>query len=352
VASTSEAMSMIDRIDDPFARGLVINLHTTSMFFAGMVEQVRAMLPVLEQLAEDPGDPWVGAITKLVQAELVQFAGDNARAERLLLQAAAELEQVGDSFGYALTLGEVAEIAEQFGQYDRAAEHLESAIQIAERVGFSSNQLAMRARLGNVETLRGNLDVASQHHQALLDDPVASGSPWLVAMSLVGMSNIARRRGELATADELLRRAWSMPRSQTVPFMRSLVLVGRGYLADQQLDHAAALEHQLMALRTAVPLHTPRVLAFSFEGCAGALAVAPGAEHADLAARLLGAADRMRRHAGGPMPPAERFDVDRAEQRLRALLGDVRFEHAFTAGALADDMALVAELDGVSDQGL
>ena len=210
----------------------------------------------------------------------------------------------------------------------------------------------MRARLGNVETLRGNLAAATAHHQALLDDPVASGVPWLRAMSLVGMSHIARRRADFGAADELLRRAWSMPRSQTVPFMRSNVLVGRGYLADQQDDYTSAIEHQVLALQTAIPLDTPRVLAFSFEGCAGALAIEPGGGRAELGARLLGAADRMRRQTGGPMPKGERFDVDRAEARLRVILGDTAFGDAFVAGASTDGLRTRCRTTGCDRSGL
>ena len=51
VVATSEAMSLLDRVDDPFERALVINLHTMAMFFAGMMEQVRGMLPMLEAIA-------------------------------------------------------------------------------------------------------------------------------------------------------------------------------------------------------------------------------------------------------------------------------------------------------------
>jgi predicted ATPase/DNA-binding SARP family transcriptional activator len=340
LASTSEAMTLLDRIDDAFARGLVVGVHTMSLLFAGRMEQVATMVPLLERLAEDPADPWAAAITKVVQGELLQFGGKMDDAERVLVRAAEELERVGDHFGYALTMGEVAEIAEMFGDYDRAAEYLQRAIDIAQAVGFSANPLAMRARLGNVEILRGNLDVAERNHRALLDDPVASAVPWLRAISLVGLSNVARRRGEYALSDELLRQAWSMPRSKSVPFMRSIVLVNRGYLADQQHDHVAAIDHQRLALETAVTLDNPRVLAFSFEGCAGALAIEPSGVGAELGARLLGAADQMRRGFGGPMPPGERFDVDRAEQRLRATLGDHAFEDAFAAGAEGDTEAL------------
>jgi hypothetical protein len=70
---------------------------------------------------------------------------------------------------------------------------------------------------------------------------------------------------------------------------------------------------------------------------AGALALRGDAEHS---ARLLGAADALRRRSGGPMPAAERFDVDRAERRARQALGDAAFEVAFAAGTADPDLEI------------
>jgi hypothetical protein len=75
---------------------------------------------------------------------------------------------------------------------------------------------------------------------------------------------------------------------------------------------------------------------------AGALAIAPDPSRHEVAARLLGAADALRRRSGGAMPPAERFDVDRAERRARAAIGDQAFDDAFADGARCDVDALLA----------
>jgi hypothetical protein len=225
---------------------------------------------------------------------------------------------------------------------------LERGIALADEVGFSGHPLAMRSRLGNVELLRGNIDVADRHQQALIDDPVASSVPWLLSMALLGKAAIARRRGEYELADRLLARAWDLPRSKSAPVMRTLVMVARGYLADQVCDHERALEYQTDALRTSVSLGVPRHLAYALEGCAGALAIEPSGEHSELAAQLLGAADRLRRNSGGPMPAGERFDVDRAERRLRATIGDEAFEAAFRAGADREPKDLVIAVESLS----
>jgi tetratricopeptide (TPR) repeat protein len=289
-------------------------------------------------------------ITRVVQGEIAQFRGDAAAAGRLFAAAAVDFEHEGDRFAYALSITEASELAEMAGDYDRAVEQLSHGIEIAAEVGFSGHPLAMRARLGNIEVLRGNLDVAERHHRELIDDAGAEGVPWLQAMARVGLASIARRRDELDEAEEHLDAAWAMHRSRVVPYMRSLIQVARGYLADQRGRLEEAVGHQRDALEISHRLTMPRGVAYAMEGLAGALALSPEADDQDLAARLLGRADAIRRETGGAMPDAERFDVDRAERRLRAALGDAVVEQGMAAGAATAVDDLVAEVfDALGD---
>lgn len=123
---------------------------------------------------------------------------------------------------------------------------------------------------------------------------------------------------------------------RAVPIMQALVRVGQGYTADLVGDHVAALGFQREGIRLALQHVTPRGLANSIEGAAGALATTAERESHVFAAQLLGAADALRRSSGGPMPAGERFDVDRAEQRCRAVLGDETFDVEFRHGATLD----------------
>jgi hypothetical protein len=200
----------------------------------------------------------------------------------------------------------------------------------------------MRARLANVEILRGNLDAAEAHHQIVADDPIAASVPWSQAMSLMGRAAIARRRGQFEVAEQLLAKGWALPRSKSQPHMRTLLLVARGYLADQTGDGRRALELQADALRAALGLGAPRNVAYALEGCAGALALSDQQDEQVLGARVLGAADRIRRETGGALPAGERFDVDRAEGRLRSALGDDAFAREYALGAAAATNDLVA----------
>jgi ATP/maltotriose-dependent transcriptional regulator MalT len=342
VSTTARAVAMLDRVTDPWVRGMVVNTHAMAMLFSGHYDMARDHLGVLRAVTDRIDDAWIAAISDLVEGEIVQYGGDVERAEQLFMASADAFERVGDQFSYALAITEASEIAELVGHYDRAHEMIARGLAIADSIGFSGHPLAMRARLANIEILRGRLDVAEALHRSLLDDPIAMAMHWIQAIVWVGLASIDRRRGDFEAAERHLAKAWELPRTHTVPFMRSIVLVAQGYLADQQGDADRAIAAQVAGLATAAAVQAPRSVAFSLEGVAGAFAIARSADLERLGAQLLGAADRVRRETGGPMPPAERFDVDRAEARLRSALGDDQFEVCFAAGAQADLDTLVA----------
>jgi ATP/maltotriose-dependent transcriptional regulator MalT len=303
--------------------------------FSGHVQDSWDTLALAEAAAERAGDRWSRGLVTLVRGELHQQAGDAAEAERLMAAAGDAFAALGDRFCHLVCVTEAAEVAELRGEYGRAVRMFEEGLAGLD-AGYAPGVLAIRARLANLETLRGNLSLAESMHREVLDHWHGAVGQWPQAMSLLGLANIARRRGDPATAAVHLDAAWAMARTRAVPLMRSLALVARGYTADQQGDAPAALGLQVRALAVARSVGSIRATANAVEGLAGALA-ATGREHeAGQAARLLGLADAMRRRSGGAMPAPERFDVDRAEGRARATLGDRAFASAFATGASED----------------
>jgi tetratricopeptide (TPR) repeat protein len=244
---------------------------------------------------------------------------------------------VGDTFSYSICVAHQADHAEIRGDYDRAVRMLEESLVAADRVGFSMRGLATRSRLGNLEILRGNLSLAESIHRQSLAEGAGPVPQWEHALTLLGLANIARRRGQPVEAMRYAREAMVLPRSGAVPMMRSSVFVALGYCADLAGDVETALASQHEGLRVALSIGSGRVIANAAEGLAGALALRGDAEQA---ASMLGAADALRRRSGGPMPAAERFDVDRAERRARQKLGDTAFDLAFAVGAADPDVTI------------
>jgi predicted ATPase/DNA-binding SARP family transcriptional activator len=329
-----QAMSMLDRFEDPLTETFVTGLYVMCQLFLGRFDACREALPLTEAAAERCADRWTTAMVALVRAEVANLAANPSDVEREMRSAADGFAAVGDTFSYSICVAHQADLAEARGDYDRAVRMLEESFVAAERVGFSMRGLATRSRLGNLEILRGNLSLAESIHRQSLAESAGPAPQWEHAITLLGLANIARRRGEPEEAVRCAREAMALPRSGAVPMMRSSMHVALGYCADLAGDVETALQSQHEGLRVALEMGSARVIANAAEGLAGALALAGDAERA---AALLGAADALRRRAGGPMPSAERFDVDRAECRARQELGDAAFELAFSVGAADPD---------------
>jgi predicted ATPase/DNA-binding SARP family transcriptional activator len=345
--ATAEAIDLTACVDDAWLEAFVLATRVMACFFGGRIDEVRGHVAALDDAARRSGDGWAAALAALVRGEIAHHEGRAADAEAAFWDAAGGFERVGDEFSLAITLTEAAEMAEVYGDYDHAVDLLHRGIEASERVGFSGHPLGMRARLGNVEALRGNLDLAERLHLELLADIGDVSLPWLRSTSYAGLAMIARRRGRPEEAERWLATSWALARTRDVPVVRAMVLSGRGYTADQLGDGDAALQLQLEALQVSVGHGMPRAIANGLEGVAGAIALSSDAGDQQRAARLLGAADAIRRRTGGPMPPAERFDVDRAERRCRAALGDEAFAAAYAAGASTSVDDAVADALGV-----
>ncbi|MFN0026860.1 MAG: ATP-binding protein [Acidimicrobiales bacterium] len=352
LASTIDAVNLLGSVNDPSVATMVLGSHMMVLLFSGRTSEAREVFTRAEEAAQQSGDSWERGMVALLRGEIAQVEGDTEQAAASFADASARFEALGDEFALAIALNEAAETAEVLGDYDKAGSLLSRAIDIAHQAGFSGTPLAMRARLGNVETLRGNLDRAESLHRQLLEDLGTEPLPWVRAIAWVGLATVARRTDRPGDAETWLAAAWEETRTREVPTMRALVLSARGYTADQLGDHRVALGYQLDGLATAAAYPAPRVVANALEGVAGALAAAdppdqptePARQLHELAARLLGAGDGLRRRTGGPMPPGERFDVDRAEQRICRALSRQRFEDLFARGATEPVEDLISQV--------
>jgi hypothetical protein len=128
-------------------------------------------------------------------------------------------------------------------------------------------------------------------------------------------------------------------RAQRFQAGTALALAELGFITEQRGDQVTAHRLQLQGYRLARDSGDPRAIALALEGLAGANALAGGYHQA---ARLLGAATRLREAVGRPLPAGQRDDVDRIAGTLRAALGDAELETQLRRGAEAalDDLEL------------
>ena len=301
------------------------------------MEMLNRALPVLE--AAD--DRWSLAAALMARAEIARNSGDLVACQRDAEAALAEFRALGERWGMAYALDTLASMAEIAGDYRRAVALIEEAIGLAGDLRLPEFVATLHAQHGIQLSLQG------QHQRALavLGQALAEAERlgWRAGVALVRgfLGLAARRRGDLDEARRQLERALVWSREADASPLAAPALAWLGFVLELQGDLAAAGSVHRESLDHARRTGDPRAVALALEGLAG---VASATGDGERAALLLGAAGAMRESAGGPLPPAERVDVDRIHAAAGRLLGEARLGDGLRRGAAlpADEAVALA----------
>ncbi|MFD2091892.1 ATP-binding protein [Blastococcus deserti] len=279
-------------------------------------------------------DAWGAALVDFVRMELHAAVGDLTEATAVGQRALASFRALGDQWGVSAIQFHLGIALHRSGRLEEALAMYEGALASGEEVGPANTIQYALAGAGHVTLLVGDADRAARlfaESHAVARQLGADGNP----RAAVGEGLLARERGDLAAAREHLAWAQQLLAGLNEPEWTATALVCLGHLAeaDGDVDSAAFSHHQ--AWQTA-PGH-----AAALEGLA-CVAAARGDGRA--AAGLLGAATWWRSKRHRPASRLERLDIDRAEHRARALLGDAEFLMAHRVGTSRPEDAL-ADLD-------
>ncbi|MEU7281200.1 BTAD domain-containing putative transcriptional regulator [Streptomyces sp. NPDC045431] len=333
---TQAAVAAYDTVDDPAGRARARWFLALSRTGFGDAAVTCHLAERAHAGFEELGDRWGAAAALAVRAEVLVHQGrlDEARADAR--RARAAFEELGDGWGRlhaAYTLGDLAEMAGDYG----AAERLrEEGHRLASALDLWNDASRMLARLGRTAVLTGDLDRARDLHERARRLAAAHAYQRGEEFAEVGLGIVARRQGRLDDAAAHFHAWLDWCRRWEGDHGVAFILAELGFIAEQRGDAATARELHREGLDHARRTGDPRALALAFEGLAGAEALAGDLERA---ARLLGAAAGARAAVGTPLPKAERVDVDRITDSVRAGLTPEAYEHAFTQGA-ADFPAL------------
>jgi predicted ATPase len=278
-------------------------------------------------------DAWGIGFVLMMYGYGERFTGGRLAEARLRGEEALEsFERCGDAWGSALTLELLATCAKARGDYTQAIAHHEEGLVRIRRLGNESMAIQMQSEIGILTMLLGEDDRARQTHESAI---AAARDGCCVAVyaaeSYNGLGMLSRRAGDLDAAEEFHRRALDLCEKSYVgdPAWRPRTLDSLGFVAEQRGDLSRAAELHRRSLEAAAIFASPEVLALGIEGLAGVAAASRDAEHA---ATLLGVATAARDSAGAPLPPAERFDVDRIEATAVEQIGQEAFDIAYESG--------------------
>ncbi len=265
-----------------------------------------------------------------------------AAVHRLEL-ALALYREADDGTGLAGVLQALGCVAREQGRYgDAAALHEQSLALYAEAqdpvgVARSQNYLAF------VAWLQRDWPTARRRCEAALGGFTVVGEAEGLAWSLINLAAVALLQGEFDRADQLVQQAGSVSRDAGYPegvawaeHLQGLILLRSGRPGARELLLDSLCRHRDLGDRW----QTASVL--------GSLAQeAAGVEAPERAARLLGAADAVRRQIGTAPAPWEERACRQSEARARAALSSSEFDRAWRAGAgLGVDAALDDPLTG------
>ncbi|WP_316247638.1 BTAD domain-containing putative transcriptional regulator [Nonomuraea sp. PA05] len=290
------------------------------------------------------GDRWGVAAALCLRAKLAVGRGDLTAMERDGERGLALFRELGDGWGQIEAMDVLDRVAEVRGDYARCARLREEGLRLAEELGFEVS--FKLAALGRIALLGGDYELADDYHERARALAVEQSSMPAEENALLGLAMSARRRGRYEEAESYLLPVLDWLRQVRGTPGIAFIMAELGFAAEQRGDVETALARHREGYAAARASGDPRAVALALEGLAGALSLC-GGEWPVEAGRLLGAATALRRSVGAPLPPGERLDVERASARLRAALGEERFERALTSGDDALGRALASGEDAL-----
>jgi non-specific serine/threonine protein kinase len=227
--------------------------------------------------------------------------GDYAHARRRAEECLALARAEGDGWGTAMALQLLGFICISRGAYTRAREHYEASLAVAKAIGDRLQIAQMGIDLGMAAYGEGDLTRAMRHLTESLDPCREIDEQWSLGLLLNALGLVSSARGDRQTA--------------ATCYTENLALWQRFGSRENLAECLAGIA---MFATPDQPAH---------------------------AARLFGAADRLRAELGHAFVYPERLGFDRAESASRAVVGEEAFAalwregHAWTLEQTVDEAA-------------
>ena len=344
-AQFAEGIALLRAHAGPVFEAYAMSFRAQIATEAGQPERAAAILAAAhEVLSGAADDPWVRAFRTWLQAGLaLRRDVDAASHEALLRRVIPELRLAGDEFMTAVCLDLVAEFDEATGAIDAAITQRSEALDIVTNLRMARFEAALLARLGASSVLVGADAAAEQHLRAAMSLASDLKAAPVRAMALNALGDLRRRGGRLDEAENAALAAFDLYDAAGPRFSGSFsrataafdVPVGLatstsvlGFVATARGDTSLAIEWQRQSFRHAHLAGQPRALAVALVGLAAATAASGDGRWA---ARLLGAADQLRRKSGALAAQREQEDADAVRRRAQALLG-ANYAHEYERG--------------------
>jgi DNA-binding CsgD family transcriptional regulator len=293
-------------------------------------------------LAEETGDEHVSQQCRTWLSFALIMQGDLATARALLSDLVAEAEAGRAPIWRMYGLAVLGQTLAFLGNADEARAAAQASIAIAEDLGVPLYEVAGYVGLslaakaaGDVSTLRGASHAGWQRVRSRVE---------LQPVHVIDMAEADLAMGDLVTASRRVDEAVGTTTSLGIKYQLMQALLTRARVAVAQGDMRRAEDDADQALLEGYRIESKTGIVDAFECLAGST---DNADEHPRAARLMGAADAIRRCIGYMRFQLYQAGYDRTVMTLRTSMGDAAFEQAWAEGAgLSVDEAFSYALRG------
>ncbi len=311
--------------------GIALSLNTLGFVARNQGEYSRARTLLEESLtlSRESGHTWVQAEALNILGVAARRQGDHGRATVMFEESQALWRELGDKWGLAFSLGHLGVVARLRGDYEKARALHEESLALRRQLGDRRNIATALNSLGVVARHLGDY----RHAETLLEESLdlfrELGDKPSIAATLCNLGFVEYHRGDDGRAAALLQESLVLFREQEDKLNSAVALCNLGFVAFHQGDYnrAAALHRESLGMY--LELGNESGIA---DCLAGQARVAAAREQAELAARLLGAAEALRKAKGMPLPPSDRADYERDVAATRAHLSADAFAASWAHG--------------------
>ena len=273
---------------------------------------------------------------------LAHYQGDYSAARARYEESLAIRKELDDRAGVAAIFNNLGNVALELGDYASARTMLEESLVIARELG---DQLAIANALGNLGVVADKQEdyrTAVPLYEEALAIRRRMGDRLTIAISLNNLGNIAFEQRDVASSRRLHEEGLAIRRELGDRRGIALSLGNLAGLAFEQRDFGAVRALGTESLTIARELGDMRQVAYLLEGLAGVAAALGDVLHA---ARVWGAAERLRETIGTPVSGFGGLDRDETVAAARAALGEDAFDRAWKEGReLSGDEAVALAL--------
>ena len=321
-------------------RGLV---NTTAMLAAWDTDASKTVGLIEEatELAVEAGYDWGLGLILFLRAGYATVINDYAATVELAGAAAKTFAKLGDRWGQGYSFYSLGTALRALGEYDRAVDALTQSLEYARPMRLRREMAPVMSELGSIATMRGDYEGAERwltEAQRYADEVPFAGSQGMVRNA---RGKLARIRGDLDEARRSHEEALMLYEHGHAHSGLAYTYSCLGFTAEMAGDLDAAKAHHAAAMEYAEATDDLFAVALALEGMGATLIAASDTERG---VEMIHVGLSIRDGAAVPLPPGERFDVDRALEAAAADLSDVVMARAQATGAAMDRQTAIGVL--------